>query len=136
MIPGELKKQVVDAVHFGHSGPTKMLVKSNTFWWSGLRKDIEHNCSIFKACMSSSMNIKYQLRMTEEINQQVLTEPGQEIQIDFSGKLHNKRVTGEPYISIGSDRSSKWPVVLMCMRRKKSLNFWRVSKVLMESRKK
>ena len=36
-IPEELKKQVVDALHFGHSDSTKTLAESNIFWWSGKR---------------------------------------------------------------------------------------------------
>ena len=37
----EMKKEVVDALHFGHPGSSKMLAKSNIFWWSEMRKYIE-----------------------------------------------------------------------------------------------
>ena len=40
-----------------------------------------------------------------------MTEQGREIQIDFSGKWHDKHVTGEPYILIGINRYSKWPAI-------------------------
>ena len=50
----------------------------------------------------------------EKIKLPVLNEPGKEIQIDFSGKLHSKHVTDEPYNFIGIDRYSKWPVVRVC----------------------
>ena len=36
------------------------------------------------------------------------------MQIDLSGKLHNKHVTGEPYILIGLDQYIKFPVVQIC----------------------
>ena len=49
-------------------------------------------------------NLKNQLPMTEKINLPVLTELGQEIYINFFGKIQNKHVTGEPYILIGIDR--------------------------------
>ena len=42
--------------------------------------------------------------MTEKINLPVLTEPEREKESDFSRKLHEKHVTGEPYILIGTDR--------------------------------
>ena len=43
-----------------------------------------------------------------------LTEPGQEIQIDFTGKLHNKKINGDVQILIAIDRFSKWPTVKTC----------------------
>ena len=79
-----------------------------------MKKDVENKCSTCTACMCSGMNIKYQLPSTEKNGLPALTEPGQQIQIDLSGKLHNKHVTGKPYILIGIDRYSKWPVVRKC----------------------
>ena len=43
-----------------------------------------------------------------------LTEPGQEIQIDFTGELHNKKINGDVQILIAIDRFSKWPTVKTC----------------------
>ena len=40
--------------------------------------------------MISGKNLKYQLPPTEKNELPALTEPGQEIQVEFSGKLHNK----------------------------------------------
>ena len=62
-----------------------------------MSKDIEIKCSASTACMSSVKNYKYQLSSTQKINLLVLTEHGQEIQFDFSGKLVSKHVTGESY---------------------------------------
>ena len=52
-----------------------------------MKKD---KCNTCTACMSSGKNLKYQLPSTEKMKLPALAEPGQEIQIDFSGKLHNK----------------------------------------------
>ena len=57
--------------------------------------------------MSSGKKLKNQLQMTKKDNLPVLTEPGQEIRIDFSGKLHIKHVPCEPYILIGIDQYGK-----------------------------
>ena len=43
-----------------------------------------------------------------------LTEQGQEIQIDFTGKLHYKRINGDVQNSIAVDRFSKWTAVKTC----------------------
>ena len=64
--------------------------------------------------MSSCTNLLYQVPSTEKIWQAVLTDPGKEIQIDFSVNLHSKDVTGEPHIHIGIERCSKRPVVRIC----------------------
>ena len=47
------------------------------------------------------------------------------IQFDFSGKLHNKDVTGESYILIGFDRYCKRLGVLICKstETKRVINF-------------
>ena len=54
-----------------------------------------------------------------------LTEKGQEIQIDFTGKLHNKRVNGDVQILIAVDSFSQWPTVKICKtaETKEVLNF-------------
>ena len=89
VIPEERKKEVVDALHLGQPSSKKRLPRSNIFWWSGM-KDNESKCSICTTCMSSGRNLKYQLPSTEKIKLPVLTEPGQEIQLDFPGKPHKK----------------------------------------------
>ena len=45
--------------------------------------------------MSSGKNLKYQIPKNETGKLKTLTEPGQEIQIDFTGKIHNKKSNGE-----------------------------------------
>ena len=43
-----------------------------------------------------------------------LTEPGQKLQIDFTGKLHDKKINGDMQILIAVDRFSKWLTVKTC----------------------
>ena len=64
--------------------------------------------------MSSGKNLKYQLPKNKSGKLKTLTEPGQEIQIDFTGKLHNKKMNGENQLLIAVDRFSKWPTVKIC----------------------
>ena len=107
----ELKKQVVDALDFGHPVWKRKLTEGNILWWAGMRKDIEESCSKSTVCLSSGKKLKYQLLMTKKISLPVLTELGRETQVNFSGKLHEKHVVGEPYILIGIDRYSIWLIV-------------------------
>ena len=77
----------------------------------GYRKQVK-----YMHCMHEfwDKNLNYQLRSTEQINLTVLAEIGHEIKIDFSGKLHNKEVTGDTYILIGIDWCTKGPLVRIC----------------------
>ena len=58
-----------------------------------------------------------------------MTEPGQQIQIDFSGRLNNKKLNGEHQILIAIDRFSKWPTAKICKssETKEVLNFLKQS---------
>ena len=58
--------------------------------------------------------MKYQIPKNESGKLKVLTEPGQEIQIDFTGKMHTKKLNGENQLQIAMDRFSKWPTVKIC----------------------
>ena len=111
----ELKKQVVEALHVGHPGSSKMLADSNILWWSRKKKKIENKGSTWTTCIiCGKKNVKYQLTSTEKFKLLVLTETGQEIQTEFPGKPPNKHVTGPPYILIGIDRYDHWLVVRLC----------------------
>ena len=75
------------------------------------RQDKTKNCV---ACMSSGKNLKYQLPKHKFGKLKTLTELGQEIQIDFSGKLNNKKLNGDHQIQIAIDRFSKQPTAKIC----------------------
>ena len=93
VVPTELRKKLLDTLHFGHVGTTKMTAEAKIFWRLNINKDIEDKVKSCIACMSSGKNLKYQLPKNESGKLKTLTEPGQEIQIDFTGKLHNKNLT-------------------------------------------
>ena len=61
--------------------------------------------------MSSGKNLKYQIQKNESGKLKTLTEPGQEIQNDFTRKLHNEKLNGENQLPIAVDRFSKWPTI-------------------------
>ena len=88
-----------------------MLADSNIFWWSGMRKDNDNKCNTCTACTSSGKKIKYQIPSTGIIKLLVLTKPGQQLQTDFSGKLHSQHVTSVAYILIRISQYSKYPAV-------------------------
>ena len=68
-----------------------MTAEANFFWWPNINKNIEEKVKNCIAGLSSSKYLKYQIPKNESVKLKVLTEPGQEIQIDFTGKLHKKK---------------------------------------------
>ena len=91
-----------------------MTAEAKTFWWSNINWDIENKAKDCIACIASGKKIKYQLPSNHYEKLKTITEPSQEIQIDFTGKLHNKRLNRDVQILLAVDRFSKWPTVKIC----------------------
>ena len=113
-VPIDLRRRLIEILHFGHSGITKMLSDAKIFWWPEMRKDIEQRVKDCTACLARGKNLKYQIPKNKYGTLEKLSEPGQEIQIDFTGKLHNKNLNNEPQILIAIDRFSKWSTAKIC----------------------
>ena len=114
VVPVDLRRRPLDILHFGHAGMTKLTVEAKIFWWPDNNRDIENKVNDCIACPASGKNLKYQIPKTHYRKLKKLTEPGQEIQIDFTGKLHNNRINGDAQILIAVDHFSKWPTVKIC----------------------
>ena len=113
-VPIDLRRKLIEILHFGHSGTTKMLSDAKIFWWPEMRKDIEQKVKDCTACLATGKNLKYKIPKNQYGKLEKLSELGQELQIDFTGKLHNKKLNGEPQILIAIDRFSKWPTAKIC----------------------
>ena len=114
VVPIDLRRRLLDILHFGHSGITKMISEAKIFWWPGMNQDIENKVKDCTACLSSGENLKYQLPKKHYGKVEKLSEPGQEIQIDFTGKVHNKNLNGEIPILVAVDGFNKWPIGKIC----------------------
>ena len=125
VVPAELRKKLLDTLHYGHAGATKMTAEAKIFWCPNMQKEIEDKTKNCVACMSSGKNLKYQIPKHEFGKLKTLTEPGQEIQIDFSGKLNNKKPNGDQQSLIAIDRFSEWPTAKICIssETKEVINF-------------
>ena len=113
-IPIVLRRKLIETLHFGHSGTTKMLSDAKIFWWPEMRKDIQQKVKDCTACLATGKHLKCQIPKNHYGKLEKLSKPGQELQIDFTGKLHNKNLNGEPQTLVAIDRFSKWPTVKCC----------------------
>ena len=114
VVPVDLRRRLLDILHFGHAGMTKTTAEAKILWWPDINRDIKNKVIDCIACFASGKNLKYQIPKNHYGKLEKLTEPGQEIQIDFSGKLHNKRINRDVLILIALDRFSEWPTVKVC----------------------
>ena len=114
VIPIDLRRRLLDILHFGQSGITKMTIEAKIFWWPNKKQDIETKVKDCTASLASGKNLNYQLPKKYYGKLEKLTEPGQEIQNDFIGKLLNKTFCGETQKLIALDRFSKWPTAKVC----------------------
>ena len=97
---------VIQILHFGHSRITKITFEAKIFWWLDMKQDIENKVKDCTACLALGKSLKYQFPKKHYGNLENVTGPGQEIQIDFSEKLHNKSLDGEVQILITVDSFS------------------------------
>ena len=79
IVPTELRKKLLDTLHFEHARNTKMTAEAKIFWWPSIDKDIEHKVKNCIACLASGKNLKCQLSKNESGKLKTLTELGQEI---------------------------------------------------------
>ena len=52
-VPIDLRRQLIEILHFGHSGITKMLSDAKIFWWPEMRKDIEQRVKDCTTCLAT-----------------------------------------------------------------------------------
>ena len=114
VIPIDLRRRLLDILHFRHSGITKMTTEAKIFWWPNKKQDIETKVKDCTACLASGKNLNYQLPKKHYGKLEKLSEPGQELQFDFTGKLHNKSINGETQNLIAVDRFSKRSTAKIC----------------------
>ena len=114
VIPKSLRYAALNALHLGHPGINKMCSDAMIFWWPNIREDIEKKSKTCSACLNAGKNWKFQIPQTEKTKIEPPKTPGEEIQLDFTGNLHNKKLPSTPYILVAVDKNSRWPVTKIC----------------------
>ena len=84
---------MVAMLHHGHAAIDKMGKAAEAFWWPGMYRENHEKSENCPSCRAASKNLRTQLPTTEINCLQILTEPNQEIQLDFAGpkKIQNAR---------------------------------------------
>ena len=103
VIPKSLRFAALNALHFGHPGINKMYKDAAQFWWPNMREDIEKKSKTCSACLNAGKNLNFQIPQTEKSIIEPPKTPGEEIQIDFTGNLNNKKLQNNLFILIAVD---------------------------------
>ena len=59
VVPVDLRRRLLDILHFSHAGMTKMTAKTKIFWWPDINWNIENKVKDCIACLASGKNLKY-----------------------------------------------------------------------------
>ena len=117
VIPKSLRYAALSTLHFGHPGINKMYNDAAIFWWPNMREDIDKKSKTCSACLNAGKNLKFQIPQTDKSLVQPPKTLGEEIQIDFTGNLNDKKLQNNPFILIAVDKNSRWPVAKICKNR-------------------
>ena len=61
VVPIDLRRRLLDILHFGHADMTKMEMEAKIFWWPKKKSDIEMKVKDCTACLASGGNPNYEL---------------------------------------------------------------------------
>ena len=106
-IPTQLCITVIDSVHKTHLGQAGMIYLAQLIWYPQIHRDIVALAQRSKQCTKTGKNLKPIIPKNKYTELPPLSEPKEEIQMDFAGPLtnHNK----DTYILVTVDRYSRNP---------------------------
>ena len=107
IIPKTLRYAALNALHFGHPRSNKMCSDAGIFWWTNMRTDIVKKAKTCSACLNAGKILKIQLPSTEKTKIESPKKPGEEIQIDYTGNLHNRKLQSSLHILVAVDKTSR-----------------------------
>ena len=86
-IPEKMRTTINAMLHQGHPSATKKDQLAPAFWWHGIYQKIQEKAENCPSCQASGKNLVTQLPSTEKNQLEILSEPHQEIQMDFAGPI-------------------------------------------------
>ena len=97
-------------LHQGHPGQEAMLEVSNYLWWPHMHKDVVKMAEECRSCTRYGKKVKYIIPKYSAKPLPLLTQPGQELQLDYAGPLEDHKGK-QIYLLVAIDRYSKFPSV-------------------------
>ena len=109
VIPRNLKKFVIDAIHQTHPGQAGMLSLGNLIWFPCIHRSVTSKAKACEECTKQGKNLKPLILKQNLGKLPPLLEPNEELQMDFSGPIPFRNHSENYYILISVDRYSRFP---------------------------
>ena len=109
-VPEQLRLAVLKRIHRGHPGQEATLDVSKYLWWPHMHQDIVNLAEECRSCTRYGKNAKYIIQKNATKPLPLLTQPGQEVQLDYAGPLEDYKGK-KIYLLAAIDRYSKFPSV-------------------------
>ena len=109
VIPNKLKGMVLETIHNKHPGQAGMLALAQLIWYPHIHSDIVAQAQACCHCTEKGKNLKPLIPKTRVGNLPPLSEPNEEVQMDFAGPIPFKDNTLSNYILVTVDRLSRYP---------------------------
>ena len=90
-VPVQLRQAVLKRIHRGHPGHEAMLGAAQYLWWPHMNKDIVNLAEECRSCTRYGKNVKYLISKNTSKPLPLLTQPGEEVQLDYAGPIENQK---------------------------------------------
>ena len=114
VIPHQLQNLVINAVHRTHPGQVGMMRLANLIWFPQIHRTIALRAENCKQCLDQGKNLKPVSPKSELGALPKLSEPNEELQLDFAGPVvDTKDNNNDHYILAAVDRFSRYPSAIV-----------------------
>ena len=108
IVPAALRSPFLSLLHETHPGQFGMKALAENIWWPHLYREIYHHGKNCIQCSLAGKNLKMLLGTNNTETLPILTEPNEEVDLDFAGPL-DKSCDNSKYLLLCIDRFSKFP---------------------------
>ena len=91
VIPHQLQNLVINAVHRTHPGQVGMIRLANLIWFPQIHRTIALRAKNCKQCLDQGKNLKPIISKSKLGTLPKLSEPNEELQLDFAGPIIDKK---------------------------------------------
>ena len=109
VIPNKLRPLVLQTIHSKHPDQAGMLALARLIWYPHIHSEIVAQAQSCRHCIEKGKNLKPIITKINIGTLGKLTEPSEEIQMDFAGPMPFKNNTQNNYILVTVNRLSRFP---------------------------
>ena len=109
MVPAALKQLVINALQQTHPGQTGMLRLADLVWFPRIHRDVTAKAQSCTDCIKKGENLKPLIPKQSLGMLPKLTEPKEEVQIDFAGPIPFREHKQNYYILVSVNRLTRYP---------------------------